>query len=65
MQRTAMSAGSRTLLVIGLLAIGSGWLVTRMGMFGGSAVNVRDFLVGFSVPCLVISLLLAAGVFRK
>ena len=59
MRRLVLGSKSKTLFIIGLVAAPIGWLVVRMHFMGGAGEDVRDFLTGFGVVCLIGALLLA------
>ena len=59
MRRLKLTGGSKALFVIGLLAMPIGWLVVRNHLFPGSGEDIRDFLTGLGVVCLIGALVLA------
>ena len=59
MRRLMLNPRSKALLVIGLLAAPIGTIIMRMHFFSGGGEDIRDFLTGFGVVCIIGALLLA------
>ncbi len=55
-----LTSGSKALFFIGVLAGPIGWLLVRANLLGAAGEDVRDFLTGLGVVCLIGALVLAS-----